>query len=143
LPRAICRQPSGAQIRRVARARAKALAADGQYELKLLVRAADVDPLILTGDLTEDDLAAGGRLAAALAELLPDMVRHYAARLEEPHPRALSLHALPLPGSRTALGEATLADLELARHYLWDQALDRLLRTLVGRRTSADSTEII
>ena len=83
------------------------MAAAGQLELKLLVRAADFEPLILTGDLSEDDLTTSGRLAAALAELLPDMVRHYAARLEEPRPRALSLYAFALPGSRTALGEAT------------------------------------
>ena len=76
-------QPSGAQNRRVARERAKALAADGQYELKLLVRAADVDPLILTGDLSDDDLTTSGRLAAALAKLLPDMVKRYAGRLED------------------------------------------------------------
>jgi hypothetical protein len=117
LPRAICRQPSGAQNRRVARERAEALAATGQLELKLPVRAADFEPLILTGDLSDDDLTSGRRLAAALAELLPDMVKHYAARLEEPQPQALLLYALALPGSRTALGEATPADLELARHY--------------------------
>jgi hypothetical protein len=53
---------------------------------------------VLTGDLSEDDLATPARLSAALAELLPDMVKHYASRLEEHGPRALSLYALTLPG---------------------------------------------
>jgi hypothetical protein len=44
-----------------------------------------------TGDLSEDDLATGGRLSLALTDLEPDMIRHYAARLEEPPPRALSI----------------------------------------------------
>jgi hypothetical protein len=114
----IRRQPSGAQNRRIARERAGALAAAGQFELRFPIRAADVEPLVLTGDLSDDDLTTGGQLSAALTELLPDMIRHYAARLEEPHPRALSLYALALPGSRTALGEVTPADLELARHHL-------------------------
>ena len=147
----IRRQPSGARNRRVARERAKALAADGQYELKLLVRAADVEPLILTGDLSEDDLTSGGRLAAALAELLPDMVRHYAARLEEPHPRALSLHALPLPGSRTALGEATLADLDRVRQEIdrqtlelacWARWLGLIERTLPPGKTVREALDL-
>jgi hypothetical protein len=56
-------QPSGAQNCRVARERARVLAAAGQLELKLLVRAADFEPLILTGDLSEDDLTTSGRLA--------------------------------------------------------------------------------
>jgi hypothetical protein len=64
------------------------------------------------------------QLSAALTELLPDMIRHYAARLEEPHPRALSLYALALPGSRTALGEVTPVDLELARHHVGDQLFE-------------------
>jgi hypothetical protein len=49
---------------------------------------ADCEPQLLTGDLSEDDLATGGRLSAALTELLPDMVRHYASRLEEPARRS-------------------------------------------------------
>ena len=108
-------QPSGAYNRRIARERARALAADGQYELRLLVRAADCEPLIITGDLSDDDFATPARLSAALTELLPDMVRHYASRLEEHEHQAVSLYRLTLPGSRTALGEATLADLELAQ----------------------------
>jgi hypothetical protein len=34
--------------------------------------------LILTGDLSEHDLTTSGHLAAALAELLPDMVKRCA-----------------------------------------------------------------
>jgi hypothetical protein len=96
----------------------------GQLEIKFPIHVADCEPLVLTGDLSEDDLATPARLSAALAELLPDMVKHYASRLEEHGPRALSLYALTLPGSRTALGKATLADLELARHHLRDQAFE-------------------
>jgi hypothetical protein len=115
-------QPSGAQNRRAARERARAQALAGQLEIKFPIRVADCEPLVLTGDLSEDDLATSARLSAALAELLRDMVRHYASRLEEHEPRALSLYALALPSSRTALGEATLADLEIARHNLRREA---------------------
>jgi hypothetical protein len=176
----IRRQHAGAQNRRVARERARALAADGQLELKLLVRVADCEPLNLTGDLSDDDLTTGGRLSAALAELLPDMVRTYAGRLEtgqlelrflvavaaldplvqtgdlseddlttggraspavaelfpnmvrtyagrleDPKPGSRDDYAFTLPGSRTHLGEATPADLELAKNNLRDEALER------------------
>jgi hypothetical protein len=73
-------QPSGAQNRRVARERAaKALAATGQLELKLLVNVADFELLVQTGDLSEDDLTNPVRFAAAMVELLPEMARCYAA----------------------------------------------------------------
>jgi hypothetical protein len=144
-------QPSGAQNRRAARERAKALAAAGQYELKLLVRAADCEPLLLTGDLSEDDLTTGGRLSVALTELLPDMVRYPAERLEEEHPRALSLHALTLPGSRTALGEATPADLELARQEIdrqtfelacWRRWLELIAQALPPGKTVREALDL-
>jgi hypothetical protein len=118
-------QPSGAANRRASRERAaKALAEAGQLELRFPVRVMDCDPLIQSGDFSEDDLTTSARLSAALAELLPDMVRHYAKRLEEQEPRALSLYALTLPGSRTALGEARLADLEIAQQEIRRQAVE-------------------
>ena len=144
MTRAIRRQPSGAQNRRASRERARALAAAGQLELRFPIRAAGFEPLLLTGDLSEDDLTSGGRLAAALADLLPDMIRHYAARLEDPPPRALSLYALVLPGSRTALGEAIAADLERARHEIerqmhqlsgWSTWLERIAQVLPTGKT--------
>ena len=95
-------------------------------EINLVIRMADLDPLVQTGDLSEDDVANPNptRLSAALAEFLPDMVNHYASRLEEHEPRALPLYRLPLPGSRTRLGEATLADLEIAQHEIRRQAFE-------------------
>ena len=56
--------------------------------------------------------------------LFPDMVRHYGKRLEKPRGEPSSLYRLELPGSRTTLGEATLADLEIARHHLRREAFE-------------------
>ena len=78
MTQAIRHQPSGAQNRRASGERAQALAAAGQLELKFPVAVADCDPLLRTGDLSEDDLTTGGRLSVAMTELLPDMVRYYA-----------------------------------------------------------------
>jgi hypothetical protein len=92
-------QPSGAQNRRVARERAKELAEAGQLELKFLVRVADCEPLILTSDLSENDLQTSVRLSSAVAELWSDMVRHYAKRLEEQQREPSSLYRLELAKS--------------------------------------------
>jgi hypothetical protein len=102
---------------------AKALAEAGRLELKFSVNVADCDPLVQSGDFSEDDLTPA-RASSAAAELWPDLVRHYAKRLEEQQREPSSLYRLTLPGSRTALGEARLADLEIARHHLKDQALE-------------------
>jgi hypothetical protein len=82
------------------------------------------DPLVASGDLAETDLQMPARLAAALAELLPDMARHYAARLVGPRSEPSSLYRRLLPGSRTTLGEARLADLEIALHEIKNQAIE-------------------
>jgi hypothetical protein len=96
----------------------------GQLELKILVRVMDCEPLVVTGDLSEDDLQTPARLSAALAELWPDMVRHYAKRLEELPSEPATLDRLILPGSRTLIGEATAADLEIAQQEIRRQAVE-------------------
>jgi hypothetical protein len=72
------------------------------------------------------------------------MVRHYAKRLEEQQREPSSLYGLIVPGSRTPLGEAILADLEIARHYLrreafeltrWDRWLELIAKDLATGKT--------
>jgi hypothetical protein len=50
-----------------------AQALPGQLEIKFPIHVADCEPLVLTGDLSDDDLATPARLSAALVELLPDL----------------------------------------------------------------------
>jgi hypothetical protein len=83
---------------------------------------ADLDLLVQTSDLSESDLTNPTRFSSALAELLPDMIRHYAARLEDLKPEPRNDYEFTLPGFRTRLGEATLADLELAQRHQQNQA---------------------
>jgi hypothetical protein len=117
-------QRSGAAGRSRAKAREKELAEAGQYELKFLVRVEDLEQLVVTGDISEDDIQTPARRSAAVAELLPDLARRHAKHLEEQQREPSSLYALALAGSRTPVGEATLVDLEIARHHLRDQALE-------------------
>jgi hypothetical protein len=73
----------------------------------------EFEPLIVTCDLSDDDLLLPARLSAV--ELLPDMIPYYAKRLEERQREPATLYRVVLPGSRTLLGEARLANLEIAR----------------------------
>ncbi len=83
---------------------------------------ADLDLLVQTSDLSEADLLNPARLSAPLGELVSDVVRRRAKRLEEFEPRAPSLYEVALPGSRPALGDATPADFEIARIEIERQA---------------------
>jgi hypothetical protein len=127
---------SGAQNRRASRERARELAEAGQLELKLLVRVTDCEPLIVTGDFSEDDARqAFGGFGRTLPRHDPSLRRASGGAACEPS----SLYRLTVPGSRTPIGEATLADLELARHQLrreavelarWDRWLQLIAPTL-------------
>ncbi len=54
----------------------------GSSSSSFFAHAIDYEPLVATGDLSEDDLQTSVRLSLAMVELLPDMIRHYAKRLE-------------------------------------------------------------
>jgi hypothetical protein len=99
------------------------MALAGQLELRFSVNAADCDPLIESGDSSEDDLTPA-RASSAAAELWPDMVRHYASRLQEQQREPSSLYRLALPGSRTTLDEARPVDREIARQEIRRQAFE-------------------
>ena len=77
------RQRSGAQTRKMAKERARERASVGQLELKLhwtsattrsFIRVEEFEPLVATGDLSDDDLLMPARLSAALVELLPGVI---------------------------------------------------------------------
>ena len=148
-------QRSGNQNRQRARQRARAKAETGQIEIKFVANVADYDPLVAAGDLTEDDVGSPTRLSSALAELQADMARALAAlHMEEREPRALSLYAMSLPGSRTPLGEARRGDLEIAKPEIrrqilelvwWDRWLDLLepkLTTVKSVQTGLDLQQL-
>jgi hypothetical protein len=110
----------------MAKDRARERASARQIEIKFLANVADFDALVGAGDISEDDLAtpAPSRISAALAEVLPDLARDRAKHLEEQQREPATLYQVVLPGSRTTLGEATLADLEIAWNHLRDQVFD-------------------
>jgi hypothetical protein len=88
--------------------------------------------------ISEDDLTTPTRLAAALAELLPDMARHYAGRLEDPKPETRNDYAFTLSGSRTRLGDATPGDFEIARHEIATDTTDSAdVRPAIPERLTA------
>jgi hypothetical protein len=66
-----------------------------------LIRVEEFEPLVVTGDLSENDLLMPARLSAGLVELLPDMIPHYAKRLQEQQREPSSLYRLELPFLRT------------------------------------------
>jgi hypothetical protein len=70
------------------------MALAGQLELRFPVRVEDIEPLVLTGDISEDDILKPARLSVAMSELLPDMARYYASRLDELQREPATLYRL-------------------------------------------------